>query len=174
MRPMTNPAATVIGIDPGLRVCGWGVITDGAQPRYIASGVIRPRPSDPVEQRLLTLNRAIAALIAEHGVVELAVEDPFVGSLNAASALAIGQARASALLAAAAAGIGAQLYAPAAVKAAVSGYGAGDKRQVQAMVRLLLSLDEPPQPADASDALAVALCHLQNRRMRELTRARAR
>jgi crossover junction endodeoxyribonuclease RuvC len=169
---MPGPA-TVIGIDPGLRVCGWGIVTDEARPRYIASGVIRPRPSDAIEQRLLTLNRAIAALIAEHGIEELAVEDPFVGSLNAASALAIGQARASALLAAAAAGIKAQLYAPAAVKAAVSGYGAGDKRQVQAMVKLLLSLDAAPEPADASDALAVALCHLQNRRMRELTKAQS-
>jgi crossover junction endodeoxyribonuclease RuvC len=171
---MVDSPATVIGIDPGLRACGWGVIVDGPQPHYVASGVIKPRTTDAVEQRLLTINRAIAALIAEHAVDELAVEDPFVGSLNAASALAIGQARASALLAAAAAGIEAQLYAPAAVKAAVSGYGAGDKRQVQSMVKLLLSLDEAPEPADASDALAVALCHLQNRRMRELTKARAR
>lgn len=170
---MTEPAS-VIGIDPGLRVCGWGVITDGAPPRYVASGVIKPRTTDTVEQRLLTINRAIAALIAEHGAIELAVEDPFVGSLNAASALAIGQARAAALLAAAAAGIEAHLYAPAAVKAAVSGYGAGDKSQVQTMVKLLLSLDDAPEPADAADALAVALCHLQNRRMRELTKARAR
>jgi crossover junction endodeoxyribonuclease RuvC len=169
-----EPPQAVIGIDPGLRVCGWGVILDGPKPRYVASGVIKPRISDSIEQRLLTINRAIAALIAEHEVAELAVEDPFVGSLNAASALAIGQARASALLAAAAAGIEAQLYAPAAVKAAVSGYGQSDKRQVQTMVKLLLALDEAPEPADAADALAVALCHLQNRRMRELTKARAR
>ena len=105
---------------------------------------------------------------------ELAVEDPFVGSINAASALAIGQARAAALLAAAAAGIEAQLYAPAAVKAAVSGYGQSDKGQVQTMVKLLLALDEAPEPADASDALAVALCHLQNRRMRALLSKAAR
>jgi crossover junction endodeoxyribonuclease RuvC len=169
-----NPAA-VIGIDPGLRSCGWGVVTDGPQPHYVASGVIKPRATDRMERRLLTINRAVAALIAEHGVAELAVEDPFVGSLNASSALAIGQARAAALLAAAATGIEAHLYAPAAVKAAVSGYGQSDKAQVQQMVKLLLSLDSPPEPADASDALAVALCHLQNRRMRELTaKARAR
>ena len=166
---MPGDPATVIGIDPGLRVCGWGVIVDSAKPRYVASGVIKPRTSDPIEQRLLTINRAIAALIAEHDVSELAVEDPFVGSINASSALAIGQARAAALLAAASAGIEAQLYAPAAVKVAVSGYGQSDKTQVQAMIKLLLSLDAAPEPADASDALAVALCHLQNRRMRELT-----
>jgi len=166
--------ATVIGIDPGLRVCGWGVITDGPRPRYVASGVIKPRTTDAIEQRLLTINHAIAALIAEHEVSELAVEDPFVGSINAASALAIGQARAAALLAAAAAGIEAQLYAPAAVKAAVSGYGQSDKGQVQTMVKLLLALDEAPEPADAADALAVALCHLQNRRMRALMSKAAR
>jgi crossover junction endodeoxyribonuclease RuvC len=167
--------AAVIGIDPGLRLCGWGVVVDGPKPRYVACGVIKPRTSEPIAQRLLTINRAIAALIAEHGVTELAVEDPFVGAINAASALAIGQARAAALLAAASAGVEAQLYAPAAVKAAVSGYGQGDKRQVQTMVKLLLALDAAPEPVDASDALAVALCHLQNRRMRELTaKARAR
>jgi crossover junction endodeoxyribonuclease RuvC len=166
---------TVIGIDPGLRVCGWGVVIDGPRPRYVACGVIKPRTSDSIEQRLLTINRGISALISEHGVGELAVEDPFVGTLNPASALAIGQARAAALLSAAAAGIEAQLYAPAAVKTAVSGYGASDKRQVQTMVKLLLSLDAAPEPADAADALAVALCHLQNRRMRELTsKARTR
>jgi len=166
---MPADPASIIGIDPGLRFCGWGVIVDGPKPRYVASGVIKPRTSDPIEQRLLTINRAIAALIAEHGVSELAVEDPFVGSINASSALAIGQARAAASLAAASAGIEAQLYAPATVKVAVSGYGQSDKTQVQTMIKLLLSLDAAPEPADASDALAVALCHLQNRRMRELT-----
>jgi crossover junction endodeoxyribonuclease RuvC len=99
----------------------------------------------------------------------LAVEDPFVGSLAPASALAIGQARAIALLAAAEAGIEVSLYAPAAVKASVSGYGASDKRQVQSMVRLLLGLEADPEPADAADALAVAICHLSQRRARELT-----
>jgi crossover junction endodeoxyribonuclease RuvC len=174
-RPEALEGQAVIGIDPGLRVCGWGVIVEGARPRYVASGVIKPRTTDRIEQRLLTINRAIAALIAEHGVTELAVEDPFVGAVNASSALAIGQARAAALLAAAAAGIEAQLYAPAAVKAAVSGYGQSDKSQVQTMVKMLLSLDVSPEPADASDALAVALCHLQNRRMREIvSKARTR
>src|SRR4051812_12960346 len=174
VRPEALEGQAVIGIDPGLRVCGWGVVVEGARPRYVASGVIKPRTSDPIEKRLLTINRAIAALIAEHGVSELAVEDPFVGSINASSALAIGQARAAALLAAAAAGIPAQLYAPTAVKAAVSGYGQSDKSQVQTMVKLLLSLDEAPEPADASDALAVALCHLQNRRMRAIVSKAAR
>src|SRR4051812_16976968 len=120
VRPEALEGQAVIGIDPGLRVCGWGVIVDGVRPRCVAAGVIKPRTTDRIEQRLLTINRAIAALIAEHGVTELAVEDPFVGSVNASSALAIGQARAAALLAAAAAGIEANLYAPAAVKAAVS------------------------------------------------------
>jgi crossover junction endodeoxyribonuclease RuvC len=96
-----------------------------------------------------------------------------VGQLAPASALAIGQARAAAILAAAAHGIEAELYAPAAVKAAVSGYGQGDKRQVQAMVRMLLGLDAAPEPADAADALAVAICHLGQRRAREIAGNRA-
>lgn len=172
-RPEVLEGATVIGIDPGLRLCGWGVIVDGPRPRFVACGVIKPRTSDSIEKRLLTINRAISALIAEHSAVELAVEDPFVGQLNASSALAIGQARAAALIASAAAGIEAQLYAPTAVKAAVSGYGQSDKHQVQTMVKILLGLDEAPEPADAADALAVAMCHLQHRRIREIT-ARAK
>jgi crossover junction endodeoxyribonuclease RuvC len=99
---------------------------------------------------------------------EVAIEEPFVGGLNPASALAIGQARAAAVLAAAAHGLEVDYYAPAAVKSAVSGYGQGDKRQVQTMVKLLLALDEAPEPADAADALAVAICHLTNRRARAL------
>jgi crossover junction endodeoxyribonuclease RuvC len=130
---------------------------------------MRPRTRDSLAQRLRFLHEGIAELIERYRPDEVAVEDPFVGSLAPASALAIGQARAMALLAAAEAGIEVALYAPAAVKASVSGYGASDKRQVQSMVRLLLGLDIAPEPADAADALAVAICHLSQRRARELT-----
>jgi crossover junction endodeoxyribonuclease RuvC len=162
---------TVLGIDPGMQVCGWGVLRGGA---YIASGAIRPPAKESFARRLLHLHREIEGLIAAHSPTEVAIEDPFVGALQPASALAIGQARAAAMIAAAAAGLEVQLYAPAAVKAAVSGYGASDKRQVQAMVRLLLGLDAPPQPLDAADALAVAICHLASRRARDLERAAGR
>jgi crossover junction endodeoxyribonuclease RuvC len=159
----------VLGIDPGLRVCGWGLVRGGSKTSFVASGVIRPSTTDTLPRRLLTLNVAVAALIAEHAPDEVAIEDPFVGAIQPASALAIGQARAAAVLAAAAAGREVSFYAPAQVKAAVSGYGRGDKAQVQSMVRMLLALDFLPEPNDVADALAVALCHLGNRKLNRLT-----
>jgi len=161
----------VLGIDPALRVCGWGVVRGGARPAYIASGAIRPKTTDSIERRLLAINLAISDLLGTYQVDEMAIEDPFVGALAPASALAIGQARAAALLAAAASGIEAQLYAPREVKASVSGYGASDKLQVQSMVKMLLSMDVAPEPLDASDALAVAICHISQRKARALEKA---
>lgn len=155
----------VLGIDPGLRVCGWGVVQGGARQSFLACGVIKPNPRDSIGKRLLRLYEDIGGLIITYRPVEVAIEDPFVGALNPASALAIGQARAAAVLAAASAGLDVALYTPTAVKAAVSGYGASDKRQVQSMVRLLLNLEAAPEPVDASDALAVAICHLGARKM---------
>jgi crossover junction endodeoxyribonuclease RuvC len=167
----SSPEPVILGIDPGLRICGWGIVRGGQRAGYIASGAIKPNPKAPITTRLLTIYEAIKDLILAYSPDEVAIEDPFVGSIQPASALAIGQARAAAVLAAAANGLEVELYAPAAVKAAVSGYGQGDKRQVQSMVRLLLGLDEPPEPVDAADALAVAICHLGNRRARALERA---
>jgi crossover junction endodeoxyribonuclease RuvC len=159
----------VLGIDPGLRVCGWGVVAAGARPEYVACGVIRPSPKESLASRLQALHAGVADLLARHRPAEMAVEDPFVRALNPASALAIGQARAVAVLAAGQAGVEVAFYAPAAVKASV-GYGAGDKAQVQAIVKLLLDHDTAPWPYDAADALAVALCHLSHRRAALLTR----
>jgi crossover junction endodeoxyribonuclease RuvC len=161
----------VLGIDPGMRVCGWGVVRGGPQGGYVACGAIRPSTKDTFAQRLLVLHQGIETLIEDYRPTEVAIEDPFVGVLQPASALAIGQARAAAVIAAAAAGLEVEFYAPAAVKAAVSGYGQGDKRQVQTMVRMLLALEAPPEPLDAADALAVALCHLSSRRGRALEKA---
>jgi crossover junction endodeoxyribonuclease RuvC len=157
-----------LGIDPGLIVCGWGVVSGQTAPRFVACGAIRPRPKDPIGVRLLQLHDAIAGLIAEHSPSEVAIEEQFVGALDPRSALAIGQARAAAVMAAARAGLEVAFYAPAAVKSAVSGYGQSDKGQVQAMVRMLLSLPSDPQPADAADALAIALTHIANRRTTQL------
>ncbi len=157
--------ALVLGIDPGLIVCGWGLVRGGNPPAFVASGAIRPKPREAMPRRLLQLHEAILALIAEHRPAEVAIEEQYVGSVAPASALAIGQARAAAVLAAARAGLEVSFYSPASVKSAVSGYGQSDKRQVQAMVRMLLRLPSDPQPADAADALAIALTHLANRRM---------
>jgi crossover junction endodeoxyribonuclease RuvC len=167
------PGPTVLGIDPGMRVCGWGIVSGGSG-GYVACGAIKPRVKDTFAQRLLVLHQEIVRLIQDYAPTEVAIEDPFVGALQPASALAIGQARAAAVLAAAAAGLEVEFYAPAAVKAAVSGYGQGDKRQVQSMVRLLLALEAPPEPLDAADALAVAICHLNSRRARALEKAARR
>jgi crossover junction endodeoxyribonuclease RuvC len=157
----------VLGIDPGLRACGWGVVkADGRSASLVACGVVRPRVRDSLPERLRTLHATIGQIIDQYRPVELAIEDPFVGSVAPASALAIGQARAVAMLAAAQAGLEVALYPPASVKLAVSGYGQSDKRQVQAMVRALLDLDSAPEPADAADALAVAICHIGQRRYR--------
>jgi crossover junction endodeoxyribonuclease RuvC len=158
----------ILGIDPGLRICGWGIVRGGPQPEYVACGVIRPRTRDSLPQRLVYLHKELSRLVVSYVPDEVAIEDPFVGALSPASALAIGQARAIGLLAAGEAGLEVALYAPRAVKAAVSGYGASDKRQVQSMVRILLSLDTDPEPADAADALAAALCHLGQRRLAAL------
>ncbi len=158
----------VLGIDPGLRLCGWGVVRGNDRPEYGGCGVIRPPTRETMARRLLVIHTEILSLIDTYHPDEVAIEDPFVGALIPASALAIGQARAMALLAAAMRDLPVELYAPAAVKSAVSGYGQGDKRQVQSMVRLLLGLDVAPEPSDAADALAVALCHLTNRRSRAI------
>lgn len=168
----SDDAPLVLGIDPGLNICGWGLVRGGSRPSFVACGVIRPSARDTLSKRLVTLHRAMVALVQEHRPDELAIEDPFVGTLAPASALAIGQARAIALLVAGQAEIEASLYAPRAVKAAVSGYGASDKKQVQTMVRMLLTLEAAPEPADAADALAVALCHLSQRRLTSLAKAR--
>jgi crossover junction endodeoxyribonuclease RuvC len=159
----------VLGVDPGLISCGWGLVRGGATPSFVACGAIRPRAKDPITKRLLHLHDALGALIAEHRPDEVAIEEQFVGALAPSSALAIGQARAAAVLAAARAGLEASFYSPASIKSAVSGYGQGDKRQVQAMVRMLLRLPADPQPADAADALAIALTHLANRRLAAIT-----
>ncbi len=133
--------------------------------------MIRPRVKDALASRLLTIHEAVSDLIARYAPCEVAIEDPFVGRIAPASALIIGQARAAAVLAAARAGLEVSFYPPTQVKLAVSGFGRGEKAQVQAVVRLLLRLDEAPEPSDAADALAVALCHLGQRRSHALQSA---
>lgn len=112
----------------------------------------------PREKRLLRIFEGLKEIIAEYRPVVASVEEPFVAA-NVRSAFAIGEARAAAMLAVAQAGIELVSYSPAAVKESVVGYGRGEKQQVQEMVRLQLGLKEAPQPFDAADALALALCH---------------
>ena len=163
--------ALVLGIDPGTRVTGWGLIsTDGAEVRAVDYGVIAPKAAWPIEQRLLHIFSELRDLIARHTPDAVAVEEPFVGE-NVRSAMAVGEARTVAILAAGLAGIAVRSYSPARIKQVVAGYGQGDKAQVAEMLRLQLGLDEAPADLNASDALAVALCHTVQLRAEALLEA---
>ena len=157
----------ILGLDPGLRHTGWGVVeANGARLTWIAHGVAHPDPSLPFAERLLVLFNAVEAVIAAHGPHEAAVEETFMAN-NAGSALKLGHARAAALIAPAQAGLPVAEYAPTEVKKAVVGTGGADKAQVAFMVRRLLPACGDAS-ADASDALAVAITHAHNRRARRL------
>ncbi len=150
----------VLGVDPGLRRCGWGVITqDGAKLSHVAHGVVTPDPSAPLSTRLSVLFEGLRDVVAAHAPETAAVEDAFMHA-NAASALKLGHARAAALLALAQAGAPVAEYAPRLVKKTVTGSGAAEKGQVAAMVAMLLPGCRAT--ADAADALAVAICHAQH------------
>lgn len=151
-------ALTVLGIDPGIAVTGYGLVrVDGRDQTCAGFGAIRTSERLSRGERLLEIYRGLLEVIRNHGPHEVAVEDFYAGHVRAA--VAVGEARAMALLAAAQAELPVSLYTPLEVKQFVTSYGQGSKEQVQEMVRALLNLDEPPASADAADALAVALCH---------------
>ena len=149
----------VLGLDPGTANTGYGVVRrrDGRL-AALDGGVIRTGAAEAPERRLATIHERVCALLDEHRPEALALEEIYFGA-NVRSALAVGQARGAALLAAGQRGIPCCSYTPQQVKGAVCGSGRADKQQVQRMVQALLSLDEPPRPDHAADALAVAVCH---------------
>ena len=147
----------VLGIDPGLRVTGWGVIEARAgRISHVANGLCRSE-GDDLAARLLSLHAQLTAIVAEHAPAAAAVEQTFVNR-DGAGTLKLGQARGIAMLVPAAAGLSVGEYAPNAVKKTIVGVGHADKRQIDHMVRLQLPGVEIAG-ADAADALAVALCH---------------
>ena len=152
-----------LGVDPGTAILGYGVVVGADEPASVAYGVLRTPSTEPMPRRLLTLYDGIRALIVTHRPDVLAIEQLLFGR-NVTTALAVGQARGVVLLAAAQVGIPVVEYKPAQVKEAVVGYGKAAKPQMQEMVRLLLRLAETPQPDDAADALAVAICHVHTAR----------
>lgn len=167
----TGPSAPcrILGLDPGSVRTGYGLIDcTAAGERHVANGCINVRGEDFLV-RLRRIFEAIALLIQEHRPDEIAIERVFVHR-NVDSALKLGQARGAAICAAVALGASAHEYAPRAIKLAVSGFGGADKLQVARMVTALLSLEHRPM-ADAADALAVALCHAQSRRLAALKAA---
>ncbi len=158
----------VLGIDPGVAITGYGLLEGPAdEARLVASGVVTTPSSASLSERLLAVHDGLAGLIARYHPQVAAVEELFFGR-NARTALAVGHGRGVALLTLAEAGLAVYEYTPMQVKQAVVGYGHADKTQVQEMVRLLLRLDAVPQPDDAADAVAVALCHLQSARLSDL------
>jgi crossover junction endodeoxyribonuclease RuvC len=155
----------VLGIDPGSRRTGYGVISvNGDRFQCVECGAISTverRKTLPIQDRLLTIHSKLEALIRRVSPETVAVEEVF-HAVNVKSALTLGHVRGVVLLAAIQKGLPVVEYSPLEVKKAVVGYGRADKKQVQAMVKLLLNLKEEPEPHDAADALAIALCHSFN------------
>lgn len=169
--PDGAPPAIILGIDPGTRVTGWGVVRiDGADPHAVACDVIAPKPRLPLEQRLAFIFTELSQVVARYAPDAVAVEEPFVGE-SVRSAMAVGEARTVAMLAATLAGVPVFHYPPARVKQMVAGYGRGEKSQVREMLRLQLGMDAMPDDLNASDALAVALCHAMHHRAGTLVAA---
>ena len=150
----------VLGIDPGLTRCGIGIV-DSTGPQkleMVGVGVIKTNPEIALELRLLELEKEISKWINKYDPDVIAVERVF-SQLNVKTAMATGQAAGVALLLAAKAGILVVMHTPSEVKAAVTGSGRADKKQVANMVKRLLKLKEMPKPVDSTDALALAICH---------------
>lgn len=149
----------ILGIDCGSQVTGYGVIdSDGVTHVLVEAGVVRTSTAQPMPERLLSIGRELRAIIARHAPERAAVEDAFT-SVNARSALKLSQVRGAVLFVLAEAGLPVGEYAPATVKGSLVGHGRAEKQQVAFMVRSLLRLTEELRPLDASDAVAVAVCH---------------
>lgn len=158
-----------IGIDPGTAITGYGLVrelADGSL-EVVDYGVIQTPADQAMPDRLVTLYQELKQIIDLHGPQSGAVEKLFFAR-NVRTALSVGQARGIALLALAESGVSVAEYSPNEIKQAVAGYGGAEKMQVQLMVQVLLDLEQIPQPDDAADALAVAICHLHSARMRAL------
>ncbi|MDE0545523.1 crossover junction endodeoxyribonuclease RuvC [Microbacterium sp. C7(2022)] len=156
----TSGTLRVFGVDPGLTRCGVGVV-DVARDRsasLVYVDVVRTSPSDPIEKRLALIAEGLRTVVDRFAPDVVAVERVF-SQHNRQSVMGTAQASGIALLIAGERGLRAETHTPTEVKAAITGYGAADKRQVQTMVARVLRLDALPQPADAADALALALCH---------------
>ena len=150
----------VVGVDPGTRTTGYGVVASGGggSVSLLECGVIRTDPATPLAERLRVIHDGLAEVFERHDTDVVAVEGVFY-SKNVRTTVLLGHARGAALLAAALRDLPVAEYSPAAIKSAVAGTGRATKEQVQYMVQTLLRLRHPPEPADAADGVAVALCH---------------
>jgi crossover junction endodeoxyribonuclease RuvC len=152
----------VLGIDPGTANTGYGIVRGvGSRLRAIDEGVIQTRPGVPLERRLADIHQRVGELLDAHRPEAMAIEELYFGA-NVRTAFAVGQARGVVLLAAGQRGVPTRSYTPQQVKGAVCANGRADKAQVARMVTRLLGLAAPPSPDHVSDALAVAVCHLNH------------
>ena len=158
----------VLGIDPGTAITGYGLVRETEEGLALVDcGVITTPAGQPLPARLQAIYRGLAEIAGQHRPDAAAVEELFF-SRNARTALSVGHARGVTLLALADAGLPIYEYKPLQVKQAIAGYGGADKQQVQQMVAMLLNLDAAPQPDDAADAVAVAVCHIHSATMAAL------
>jgi crossover junction endodeoxyribonuclease RuvC len=159
----------ILGVDCGSRVTGYGLIDlEGSDYAFVDCGAIRTRPRDGLAPRLRSIHQALESVIRKHRPGVAVFETVFHGE-NAQSALRLGHVRGVSLFTAAQSDLPVFEYSPLQVKSAVTGYGRADKAQVRQMVVSLLGLSRPPKTYDASDALAVAICHAQTDRYRRAT-----
>lgn len=174
-----------LGIDPGTAIMGYGLVDGGVaisgagnvggglpgsdELQLVEYGALRTPAHAPMSERLPMLYTGLMELLNEHKPDTMAIEELFFNK-NTRTALTVGQARGVAILAAAHAGVAIAEYTPLQVKQAVVGYGRATKEQVQSMVKIILHMDHIPQPDDAADALAVAICHLHSRAYEMLVR----
>lgn len=166
---MTSRAIRILGIDPGLRRTGWGVIdVDGNRLIYVGCGSVESRDSLPLSERLLAIHEGLLKVMSDHGPMEAAVEQTFVNK-DGAGTLKLGQARGVAMLVPAMSGIPVAEYAPNQVKKTVVGAGHADKDQIRVMLGVLLPKAAPKTP-DAADALAIAITHAHHRQSVALMR----
>ncbi len=158
----------ILGIDPGTLIMGYGAIESRDDELVLIDyGALNCPARSPIGERLSYLYSELSRIISRHNPDVVAIEQPFMAK-NVKSALAIGKAQAVAILAAASQGIPTYEYTPAQIKQRVANYGASSKEQIQEMVRLQLGLSQVPQPNDAADALAVAICHLRETHLASL------
>jgi len=159
----------VIGLDPGSAITGYGILNEREDQTLsvIAYGVLRTSADASAAERLQALYDQIKQILVLQRPDQAAVENLFF-QRNVRTAFSVGQARGVLLLALAQAGISVAEYNPLDVKLAVAGYGKADKNQVQQMVKMLLGLKEIPRPDDAADALAVAICHIHSRKLKQM------
>ena len=148
----------VLGVDPGTRITGYGLVDSaGGELRHVGHGVVRTDPAQPLWVRLKVIHDGIAGVVGEFGPEQVSIERCFVAK-NVRSALMLGHARGAVMVACMCGGVDVHEYAPSEIKSAVTGHGRADKHQVAEMVRVILGLARSA-PADASDALAAAICH---------------